>query len=172
MTVLDLQALTDGEATPRLVAEFVAGRDKPISRMAFSSDGTSLAVAFKEGQMMKTFKLRTTPSFLAASTQAPSTNRRLSYGHANADSERAMHPPDHVYDLKRGRTAGIVESLDWAVDERWIAVGTRKRTIHVFAINPYGGPPDDHSHLEGKVVNVAELVSASCIREYSVSRVS
>lgn len=67
-------------------------------------------------------------------------------------------PPLHVYNLRRGRTTAVVEEMEWADDERWIAIGTRKRTIHLFAVNPYGGPPDTVSHMSGIVRNTVELV--------------
>ena len=59
-----------------------------------------------------------------------------------------------VYELYRGHTTAVVEGFDWARDGRWMALGTRNRTVHVFAVNPYGGPPDVKTHLEAKVRNV------------------
>ena len=67
--------------------------------------------------------------------------------------------PWHMYDLRRGRTSAVVEYLDWASDDRWIAVATKKRTVHVFAANPYGGLPDGQSHIKGRVCNSPNLVS-------------
>ncbi|KAI0084206.1 hypothetical protein BDY19DRAFT_997921 [Irpex rosettiformis] len=156
ITVYDLEPLKSGAEEPRLVAEFVASKDQPISRIIFSDDGTSLLVAFKDGQTMKVFKLRPTPSVFARQSVQGARSRRGSSGHVSPQTERQLDPPSYVYDLKRGRTSGVVESLDWATDGRWIAIGTRKRTIHLFATNPYGGPSDDESHLEGRVVNVKE----------------
>jgi hypothetical protein len=69
--------------------------------------------------------------------------------------------PWHMYDLRRGRTSAVVENLDWASDGRWIAVATKKRTVHVFAANPYGGLPDGQSHIKGRVCNSPNLVSHS-----------
>lgn len=71
--------------------------------------------------------------------------------------ERPKYSPS--YTLRRGRTPGIIEGIDWLSDGRWLAMGTRKRTIHVFAPNPYGGPGDEGSHLLGRVINMAEMVS-------------
>ena len=66
--------------------------------------------------------------------------------------------PVHVYDLHRGRTNAVIESISWNDDMRWVAISSRKRTVHVFPINPYGGRPDDASHLEGHVRNATEFV--------------
>ena len=66
-----------------------------------------------------------------------------------------------MYDLRRGRTSATVEGVELADDSRWIAVGTRKRTVHIFPTNPYGGKPDHRSHLEGRVRNPIDLVSVS-----------
>lgn len=65
-----------------------------------------------------------------------------------------------MYDLRRGRTSAIIEGMDWAEDGRWVAIGSRKRTVHVFAVNPHGGKTDVSSHLEGRVKNSGELVRA------------
>lgn len=43
---------------------------------------------------------------------------------------------------------GVVEGLDWSMDRRWLAIGTRKGTVRVFPINPYGSKMDIASHLE------------------------
>ena len=64
----------------------------------------------------------------------------------------------HSYDLRRGRTSGVIEAVNFSGDCRWVGVSTRKRTIHVFATNPYGGKPDEPSHLDGKVRNASEMV--------------
>jgi hypothetical protein len=73
--------------------------------------------------------------------------------------------PVHVYDLQRGRTNAVIENISWSGDMRWVAIGSRKRTVHVFPVNPYGGRPDDASHLEGHVRNATELVSLLKKRE-------
>jgi hypothetical protein len=70
-----------------------------------------------------------------------------------------------MYDLHRGRTSAVVENLDWATDGRWIAVATQKRTVHIFATNPYGGHPDGQSHVKGRVCNSPKLVSQPSTKE-------
>jgi hypothetical protein len=71
-----------------------------------------------------------------------------------------------MYDLRRGRTSAVVENLDWAADGRWVAVATQKRTVHIFATNPYGGQPDGPSHVKGKVCNSPKLVSMPHAQKY------
>jgi WD40 repeat protein len=63
-----------------------------------------------------------------------------------------------VYTLRRGRTSAVVEDVSWSKDGRWLAIGTRNRTVHVFPVNPYGGKTDIDSHLEGRVRNVDVIV--------------
>jgi len=63
-----------------------------------------------------------------------------------------------MYTLRQGRMSAVVEGADWSTDGRWLAIGTRKRTVHVFAVNPYGGQTDIASHLEGRVKNVDVIV--------------
>lgn len=85
--------------------------------------------------------------------------RRLSTGASDQTGSNAASSPWHMYSLRRGRTTGIIEDLVWSEDARWVAFGTRKRTVHVFATNPYGGKPDEASHLEGRVKNIATMVT-------------
>ncbi|KAF8315030.1 hypothetical protein DL93DRAFT_964688 [Clavulina sp. PMI_390] len=80
---------------------------------------------------------------------------------SNAERERKRGVDKevwHVYDLVRGMTKGRVESIVWSHDERWVGVGTASGTLHIFATNPYGGPPDEDSHLDGRVRNVQQFV--------------
>lgn len=72
-----------------------------------------------------------------------------------------MSAPWHLYNLRRGRTHAVVDGLDWANDGRWFAMGTRKRTVHVFAVNPNGGVPDKMSHMGGRVFDPSSQVSAT-----------
>ncbi|KAI0773480.1 hypothetical protein C8Q74DRAFT_1200773, partial [Fomes fomentarius] len=51
--------------------------------------------------------------------------------------------------------------MEWAHDKLWFGMSTRRRTIHVFAVNPVGGRPDGSSHRAGRVANGAELISSS-----------
>ena len=77
--------------------------------------------------------------------------------------ERDDSAPCRLYDLRRGRTSAIISGVDVASDGRWVAMGSRKRTIHVFATNPYGGKADERSHTMGRVVNCKELVRISLL---------
>ena len=52
-----------------------------------------------------------------------------------------------LYSSSRWR--GLVERMDG---------GTRKCTVHVFPVNPYGGKADIASHLGGRVRNVDAIV--------------
>ncbi|CAG8483800.1 2525_t:CDS:2 [Racocetra fulgida] len=65
----------------------------------------------------------------------------------------------HVYQLSRGYTNASVSDggVGWSGDSRWCAVASGRGTIHVFAINPYGGPAHVPSHITGWVNNVDEL---------------
>jgi hypothetical protein len=74
-------------------------------------------------------------------------------------TRRGARMPWHVYDFRRGRTSAVVEVVECADDGRWVVIATRKRTIHIFPMNPYRGKPNQKSHLEGRVRNVDELVS-------------
>lgn len=145
ITVLDLHSLRSAapSPSPTRITEFFVGKEQPISLLQFSHDGTSLMVATSGGQTMKVYQLRPSPALISNA------------GAASAGPS----PPWHIYDLRRGRTSAIVDSLTWAHDGRWMAVATEKGTVHVFATNPYGGPSDEQSHLNGRVSNTREVVS-------------
>ena len=46
----------------------------------------------------------------------------------------------------------VVESADWSKDGRWLTIGTRKCTVRMFPVDPYGGKADIASHLEGRLM--------------------
>ncbi|OCH85153.1 hypothetical protein OBBRIDRAFT_798469 [Obba rivulosa] len=172
VTVLDLQPLILSHSTmgkPIKVTDFIVSKSESISRIHFSGNGTSVAISMKDGRVTRIFNLRPLSEAVRSSLHkyAPSSDdgtsalreppglgeRRQLDSTVLLQSDR----PWHVYNLRRGRTSAVVDALDWANDGRWFALTTRKRTVHVFAINPYGGQPDHASHLVGKVVNTAEL---------------
>ncbi|KAF5344506.1 hypothetical protein D9756_011356 [Leucocoprinus leucothites] len=139
VTVVDLQPLLQ-DAKPVKVAEFITSRSQPITRLAFSPDGCKLISVPENGQVTRVFSLR--PRRSAAEGE---------------DEERKVGDGVRMYNLRRGRTSGVVESLDCGRDGRWVAIGTKNRTVHVFPVNPFWGRPDMAGHLSGKVKNVDEL---------------
>ena len=120
----------------------------------------SLAFITRDGHLVKIFKPHPTPSVLlyvrsAALEKAALTSDNASGRFGFGDLDRMS--ASQVYELHCGYPTAVMEGFDWARDGRWTALGTRNRTVHVFAVNPYGGSPDVKSHLEARVRNV-ELV--------------
>ncbi|KAJ7198892.1 hypothetical protein B0H12DRAFT_579754 [Mycena haematopus] len=126
-----------GKAAPRDVHVFEAGR-APLGGLAFTSDGTSIVAVRRDGLGAGVWALRPAPS--ASSLPSLTDNR-------NAPTPT----PTHVYALRRGRTGAVVEAVACAPDGRFVALATRRRTVHVFAVNPYGGRADVRSHLRARV---------------------
>jgi len=56
-------------------------------------------------------------------------------------------------------TSAVVDHLDWASDGRRISVVKKKRTVHVFSGNPYGGVADEQSNIKGRVSDLPSLVT-------------
>ncbi|OJA20381.1 hypothetical protein AZE42_06676 [Rhizopogon vesiculosus] len=140
ITVLDLASLLardDPSDGVRVVSEFIAFKHQPISALKFTQDGNSLVVSPRDGQVVRIFHIRPTPR----------VSPPVEFGRENAL---------HMYNLRRGRTSAVVDGMEVSPDGRWVAVGTRKSTVHIFAINPYGGKPDLRSHMENKVRNADE----------------
>lgn len=160
VTVVDLASIpTSGNSV--VIAEFLASRYQPISQLKFSADGISLFVVPKDGQVVPVFQIRPTSKALRA-LESPLLPRLAAAAAARShQTPSAVDSPLHLYDLRRGHTSAVVERVALAYDGRWAAVGTRNRTVHVFAMNPYGGKPDPKSHLDVRVRNLDELVSFS-----------
>ena len=174
VTIVDLAPLAaPSPRSPELIVEFLASKRQPISAMRFSADGSALMVVPGDGQTIKVFQIRPAPrasrSGIGEVGQFDGAESAPAVPVGSVDSRMdALIPnlkknsaPWHMYDLRRGRTSAVVEDLDWASDGRWIAAATRKRTVHVFATNPYGGLPDGQSHIKGRVCNSPNLVSQS-----------
>ncbi|KLO09334.1 hypothetical protein SCHPADRAFT_907840 [Schizopora paradoxa] len=178
VTILDLQPLlsSDANAKAECITKFALPAGQSVAGLEFSEDGQALSVIPSDGSVVRVYQIRPKPSALrsGSSGSSPSSPHSMispdqTFGQALLGSQENINKsilmtedehdndPWHVYDLRRGRTSGIIESLKYSVDNRWIALGSRKRTIHVFATNPYWGRPDDASHLDGRVRNASTL---------------
>ncbi|KAI0766225.1 hypothetical protein BD413DRAFT_494502 [Trametes elegans] len=177
VVIVDLHTLLSASpADPEPVAQFAFARPQALSALRFSADGTTLAVCAKDGHAVRVLQLRPAPRALRRLSQSLSHPADISHKDDARDVRRAStsstattaepdaHLADstqHVYTLRRGRTSAVVEGMAWAQDKLWFGMSTRKRTIHVFAVNPVGGKPDGSSHMAGRVLNNPELVSTS-----------
>ncbi|EIM81795.1 uncharacterized protein STEHIDRAFT_161154 [Stereum hirsutum FP-91666 SS1] len=160
VTIVDLQSLLvlrgkdDTETKPETLAEFLALKRQAVSGLKFSEDGANIVVVPEDGQVGWVFAVRPRSKALRR------LKRGGAQGVAGGGEDEAVKDdgaPWHMYDLRRGRTNAIIDGIDISSDGRCVAMGSRKRTIHVFATNPYGGKADEYSHTGGKVVNCKEL---------------
>ena len=166
VTILDLLPLltsTGRIVEPEVVTNIITPRIQPISKLSFSNDGTRLAVSSKDGHTMKVYDIHPTSKVVQQVLAGSQSGSDSGYADdlrslIHAGLHTGQVAPVHVYDLHRGRTNAVIESISWNDDMRWVAISSRKRTVHVFPINPYGGRPDDASHLEGHVRNATEFV--------------
>ncbi|PFH47114.1 hypothetical protein AMATHDRAFT_68396 [Amanita thiersii Skay4041] len=152
------------------VAEFLTSRSgQPIAGLHFSHDGCSLAVVPQNGQVLQVYQIKPDPT-VSRRIQAAATATANSPESGSSAQDQAVARVGsvrevvrnqdavvRVYNLHRGRSQAVVDDVNWAHDGRWVAIGTQRPTVHVFAVNPYGGKPDPRSHIKGKVVNVHEL---------------
>ncbi|CAG8494213.1 3073_t:CDS:10 [Paraglomus brasilianum] len=106
----------------------------PISQLSFNPSGNLLFTTSMSGQTFHVFEIlgRRRPG-----------NRK---------------PIRHLYKLTRGYTNASVgeNAVAWNGDSRWCGVATGRGTVHVFGINPFGGPMDVRAHLRGRVSNIDE----------------
>ncbi|OBZ65051.1 hypothetical protein A0H81_14964 [Grifola frondosa] len=166
VSVMDLQSLLSSSTSkPEKVAEFKVSKQQPLSIMQFSADGTSLAVGTKDGRRIRVFQLqpkarlqRSLGEISGQDVQSDEASKEIFQatrrGSTSHDERRVLTDTAfQVYNLRRGHTPGVVQSIEWSNDKLWFAIGSKTRTIHVFAVNPLGGMPDIAGHLSGKVVN-------------------
>ncbi|KAF8622444.1 hypothetical protein AX15_007027 [Amanita polypyramis BW_CC] len=161
VTIIDLFPLLTGAGAPVIVAEWLTSRSQPLAGLHFSPDGCNIVVVPMTGQVLQLYQIRPIPGTLR---QAIGSGEAVSGDHAKTSKEvvgRGGEAMVRMYHLHRGRSQAIVDDVAWAPDGRWVAIGTKRPTIHAFAMNPYGGKPDLRSHTKGKVMNVNELQPSS-----------
>ncbi|KAI3479875.1 hypothetical protein L1887_58072 [Cichorium endivia] len=109
-----------------------------VALVAFSPCGRMILTADVLGHAFNVFELPLVGAF--ASGSQPSASTLL-----------------HRYKLLRGITLADVVRAEWSPDAQWIAIGTRSGSVHVFAVNPFGGEPSIANHVLGKVRNPRTL---------------
>ncbi|KAG9073816.1 hypothetical protein FS749_014660, partial [Ceratobasidium sp. UAMH 11750] len=161
VTVLDLAPLLTNRAqsgsvspasAPRRVVQHHATPGQAITALAFSRSGSMLAVSGSDGVYVRVFEVRPKGHY---SNGGP---KLAADGDSSALEGRDTGSLWHWYDLQRGLTRRRVTAIVWSADSKWVGVVTVRGTMHVFAVNPYGGPPTGASHLlgSGRVVNMSE----------------
>ena len=102
---------------------------------------------------------------LAKGTLVVSPKMAESSGYSRSDlrlQHLAWLPNRTVYRRSLGicveGARAVVEGASISQDGRWEAESSRKRMVHIFAVNPCGGKVDHKSHLDGKVRNVPKIV--------------
>ncbi|KAJ9479624.1 hypothetical protein PHBOTO_003098 [Pseudozyma hubeiensis] len=103
--------------------------------VSFSPCGRMLLTADALGHAFHVFELPLTGTFGNSATQS---------------STPAVF---HRYKLMRGITTADVVNAQWTTDSQWIAVGTHSGTVHVYAVNPFGGAASIANHVQAKVRN-------------------
>jgi hypothetical protein len=149
VTVVDLAPLCNRHNVST-IDEIRVSTSQPAAKIEFSDDGTSIGVALRDGHSMKVFKLKPSSHIVT-----PSLKNKADEG---GEVEYQRSTTTQVYNLFRGRTAAVIERIVWARDGRYVGIGTMNRTIHIYAVNPYGGKPDLRSHLEGRIRNAETAV--------------
>ncbi|CAE6449387.1 unnamed protein product [Rhizoctonia solani] len=151
VTIVDLEPLLSGAQSPRRIVQHHATPGQAISVLSFSRPGNLLAITGVDGIFVRIFEVRPKGRY---SKGGPRLTKR---DELNELEERDTGSLWHWYDLQRGLTRRRVTSVVWSADSKWIAVVTVRGTLHMFAINPYGGVPG-MSHLlgSGRIANMTE----------------
>ncbi|WVO12897.1 hypothetical protein L204_100505 [Cryptococcus depauperatus] len=114
-----------------------------VSFLSFSPSGTHILVAPVDGRSFHILEIHSAGS-MQASVQGAVKGQVW-----------------HLYELKRGHTAATVTSVAWDKMGRWVGVGTGKGTVHVFSINPNGGPPSAFTHVCNSFRNPSQFYPLS-----------
>ncbi|KAF8723393.1 acetyltransferase activator, partial [Rhizoctonia solani] len=156
VTVVDLEPLLSGSQSPRRIVQHHATPGQGVSILSFSSAGNLLAVTGADGIFVRIFEVRPKGRY---SKGGPRLTKR---DELNELEERDTGSLWHWYDLQRGLTRRRVTNVVWSADSKWITVATVRGTLHIFAINPYGGAPSGASHLlgSGRIANMTQLPKA------------
>ncbi|KAL1412651.1 hypothetical protein Q8F55_000398 [Vanrija albida] len=152
--IIDVQS--SGSATPELIAHFrlPPTRSLVASPRPSGSNGRHVPSPGAHPVTFLSFSPRSSRLFAAASDGRAFHLLDVRPRGAAAGKRSACKGEVWAsYVLRRGNTSAVVRSASWSSDERWIAVGTGKGTIHVFPINPSGGKPSASSHTSVKVPN-------------------
>ncbi|QRV90460.1 hypothetical protein RhiJN_18478 [Ceratobasidium sp. AG-Ba] len=154
VTVVDLAPLLTDRgrsalpaAVPRRIVQHHATPGQALTALSFSRSGNMLAVSGADGVYVRVFEVRPKGRY---STGGPQD--------VGPSSDKDTGSLWHWYDLQRGVTRRRITNIAWSADSKWVTVVTVRGTLHVYAINPYGGVPTGPSHLLGsrRVVNISE----------------
>jgi hypothetical protein len=111
-----------------IIAHFLAHQEA-IHALEFNPNGRLLVSADSLGQYFNVFQINSNP-YKCTRTVVK-----------------------HLYSLYRGDTSAKVRNISFSNDSRWLAIGTKRGTTHVFPINPHGGPVNARTHSRPYVVN-------------------
>ncbi|CAJ0942231.1 unnamed protein product, partial [Mesorhabditis belari] len=78
----------------------------------------------------------------------------------------------HLYVLNRGTTPAKVLSTCFSNDSRWLCIATNHGTVHVFAINPYGGVPTARTHAGGLLNQQSKFSRSAGLSEHDSSLIN
>ncbi|KAG5351730.1 hypothetical protein C0989_005131 [Termitomyces sp. Mn162] len=144
ITVVDLKALlSDTNAKEDIVVSIKPDTER-LSKLFFAPDGCSIGAVAWDGTGVRVYQLR-----------PRAADVRLHRGESEGEGTQGAL---EMYHLRRGRTGAVVDGVGWSRDGRWVAMGTRRGTLHVFGVNPYGGRMDLRSHWEGRAVTLFLLL--------------
>ena len=116
--------------TNKVLLHFRA-HNEPIAAMAFDRTGTLLCTAPLSGKYLNVFQIL--PNF-----------------YSNGDSTSSEKNIKLLYRLYRGFTSAHIQDIHFSVNSKWVAACSARGTIHLYAINPTGGPIDPRFHYNGE----------------------
>ena len=136
-TIIDTKQFVNNSRKPQnlhdenqnwIIAHFLAHQE-PIYALEFNNNGRLLVTADCLGQYFNVFQI-------------------------NANSFKCTRTVvKHLYSLYRGDTTSKVRNISFSNDSRWLAIGTKRGTTHIFPLNSYGGPVNARTHSKPYVVN-------------------
>eukprot|EP00735_Rhodelphis_limneticus_P007368 TRINITY_DN198_c0_g1::TRINITY_DN198_c0_g1_i1::g.14329::m.14329 TRINITY_DN198_c0_g1::TRINITY_DN198_c0_g1_i1::g.14329 ORF type:complete len:834 (+),score=11.13,sp/Q8H1Q5/AT18H_ARATH/29.58/1e-24,BCAS3/PF12490.3/1.5e-05 TRINITY_DN198_c0_g1_i1:123-2624(+) len=125
--------------------------DGQLSFLTFDPSGLLLVAVSDHGRHLNIFQIQgSSESVLTPKSNAIPLELNAKRGNDVFLPERAVLPVcRHLYQLHRGVTSARIVDVHVSCDSRWLCALSERGTVHIYAINPAGGPilPDTHTQL-------------------------
>jgi len=124
---------------PEQLSNFTLPFGQVVAGLKFCEDGTSVTVVPSNDGVIRLYQINSQARAMRRSAVS-------NVGHRSQDRQSSgpiRQGSWHVYALRRGWTSGVIKAINYSGDGRWVGICTRKRTVHIFIINPHGGKSDE-----------------------------
>lgn len=134
------------------------GNLSPVTFMSWNRRGNMIAVGGRDSTGVQVYQVRR------------NVGQRRRRSHADVEDDKPEGDLLPIYDLQRGLTTATIDSITWSNDGLWNAFTSERGTIHLYAVDPDGGPPVALAHVVGQTRDGSVRADSHSIRLQAVSR--